>query len=456
MEANKGDAALSLSVNSSDLMLNQKQSSDDALVFSWTTGSNHGTNASINYRILIDKQGNNFDSAVSEELGSNTLVKKYTVSDLNNLLLTQLHVQPGTKTTIEAKILIDVTDHEELAEQSNVITVAVTPYDPVATTLYLIGDATPNGWSADNATAMTANTTEPGKFSWQGLLSVGDFKFITTLGQFLPSYNKGSDDSHLVYRTADTQPDEKFHISSPAVYTVSVSLLDSTIAISVADVPTYSRLWIVGDATPNGWNIDQPNEMRVDSSNLFLFRYNEILKAGEFKIPVSTGNWGTDYYMPLTNHPDLSETTTALVHGGSPDNKWLITNAGPYKITLDIQNLKIGIQPFTPYTHIWIVGDATPNGWDIDNPNVMTPDPNDPYVFTYTGHLNVGEFKFPLSTGNWGCDYFMPVIAGSTMGSSQMKFTPGGNPDNKWKITQAGNYKITINQLYETISIEML
>jgi hypothetical protein len=42
------------------------------------------------------------------------------------------------------------------------------------------------------------------------------------------------------------------------------------------------------------------------------------------------------------------------------------------------------------------------------------------------------------------------------MGSTQMKFIAGGNPDNKWKIMQAGDYKITINQLYETISIEKL
>ncbi len=35
-----------------------------------------------------------------------------------------------------------------------------------------------------------------------------------------------------------------------------------------------------------------------------------------------------------------------------------------------------------------------------------------------------------------------------------MKFVPGGSPDFKWKIPEAGNYTITINQLYETISIQ--
>src|SRR5690606_35958462 len=98
-----------------------------------------------------------------------------------------------------------------------------------------------------------------------------------------------------------------------------------------------------------------------------------------------------------------------------------------------------------------------PAGWNIDNPTPLAPDPLDPYVFTYTGPMTAGEFKFPLFTGNaWAGDYFMPEENGAGAGSTRMRFVPGGNPDFKWKLTEAGNYKITINQLYETISIEKL
>jgi hypothetical protein len=211
---------------------------------------------------------------------------------------------------------------------------------------------------------------------------------------------------------------------------------------------------MLGDAVPTGWNIDNPAEMRVDSSNLFVFTYNEVLSAGEFKIPVSTGNFGTDYYMPLVNHQPITETGVQWLAGGTPDLKWQITNPGAYKIRLDLQAMTMQIKPFTPYTQIWMVGDATPAGWNIDNPTALTPDPGNPNIFTYTGPLNAGEFKFPLATGNWACDYFMPVINGSGPGSTQMKFIASGSPDNKWKITEAGNYKVTINQLYETISIQ--
>ena len=33
------------------------------------------------------------------------------------------------------------------------------------------------------------------------------------------------------------------------------------------------------------------------------------------------------------------------------------------------------------YNRLWIVGDATPSGWDVDNPREMTIDPNNPFQF---------------------------------------------------------------------------
>ncbi|MEP6927105.1 MAG: hypothetical protein ABI834_05680, partial [Ginsengibacter sp.] len=58
-----------------------------------------------------------------------------------------------------------------------------------------------------------------------------------------------------------------------------------------------------------------------------------------------------------------------------------------------------------------------------------------------------------LTTGNWGCDYFMPEINHQNIGSTRAKFVPAGSPDNKWQITVPGNYKVTLNQLKETIDI---
>lgn len=449
-ELNKGNSPLALASDKAAIILNQREDANDAVILSWTTGTNGGTDASITYQLKVDKQGNNFNTAITEDL-ANSLSKKYTVGGLNNLLLSQWNFAPGVEAILEAKIIAKVANDAAPMDSSAVITIKATPYDPVSSTLYIIGDAAPNGWNAGAATALTSQGA--GKFSWEGNLYSGEFKFITELGQFLPSYNKGADNSKLVYRSADSEPDDKFNITTPGLYTISVNLLDLTASIEAATTPPYTRLWMLGDATPTGWNIDAPTEMRVDSSNLFVFGYNGLLSAGEFKIPTTTGNFSTDYYMPLVNHQAITETGVQLVPVGGADNKWKITTAGPYKIELNLQSMKMEIKPFVPYTQIWMVGDASPVGWNIDNPHPMTVDPANPYIFSYTGPMAVGEFKFPVETGNWGGDFFMPVMNGSGPGSTQMKFVPGGNPDNKWKIAVAGNYKITINQLYETISI---
>jgi hypothetical protein len=231
----------------------------------------------------------------------------------------------------------------------------------------------------------------------------------------------------------------------------------NAVTIKVTPAPTgpaYTKLWIVGDATPNGWDINNPNEMTPDPSNPFQFKYNEMLNAGEFKIPVAKGNWGTDFYMPPTNNPPLTGTAVKLTPGGNPDNKWRITTPGAYKILLNISSSPfIKIAPFTPFASLYMVGDATPAGWNIDNPTPMVKSATNPNEFTYTGNMNAGEFKIPTTTGNWGTDYFMPPVNHPAATNNQAVVIVGGNPDNKWQITSAGTYKITVNQLYETISI---
>ena len=234
----------------------------------------------------------------------------------------------------------------------------------------------------------------------------------------------------------------------------------NTVTIQVTPAATgaaYSELWVVGGAAPAGWNIDNPNPMKKDPTNPFQFKFNDVFTEGEFKIPTSTGNWGTDFFMPLENHPSLTSTGVQLVPGGNPDYKWYISTPGAYKILLNISAAPfIEIKPFTPFAKLYMVGDATPAGWNIDGPTPLTATPGNPYEFTYTGPMSAGEFKVPTSTGNWNGDFFMPVTNGEGVTSTDAIFVPGGQPDNKWKITEAGNYKIVLNQLKETISITKL
>jgi len=102
--------------------------------------------------------------------------------------------------------------------------------------------------------------------------------------------------------------------------------------------PAYSALWLVGDAVPAGWDIDNPTPMVVNPENLFEFTWEGELKAGQFKIPTETGEWGCNYYMPSVNGEEISVAVTVEhIEGGDPDNKWVVTESGAYKIVLNIR-----------------------------------------------------------------------------------------------------------------------
>lgn len=451
---------LALRTSDSSVILNEANANTTALTLSWTTGSNYKTGVAITYVLQLDKQGDNFSSPVTNNIGKATNTVSYSTSALNTLLTTYWNATPNTPFTLQARVYTILGDGTIKGDTSAAINISITPYLPVSKSLYIIGSATATGWDANAADSLTPDPNIPGEFHYTGTLTPGEFKFITIKGSFLPSYNMGADSAHLFYRTQDAQPDDKFGIATPQVYTIDVNLVSLTINISKAQAPLYSKLWIVGDATPNGWNIDAPNEMKVSPYNPYVFTYNEKLKAGEFKIPTATGNWGGDFYRPLTDHQPITDTMAALVLGSTnpPDNKWQIITAGAYKISLNIQYNSIHITPFTPYTALWMLGDATPNGWNDDAPTPMTATA-DPNVFVYNGPLTVGEFKIPVAIGNgFAGPYFRPAMNNPSINDSTAIFVPQGanqadRDDYKWKITDAGNYKVTINQLYETISI---
>ena len=84
----------------------------------------------------------------------------------------------------------------------------------------------PGGWSADDATEMTRKTMV--YLHGREKMTAGSFKFITTLGSFLPSYNKGTD-GKLVLRASADQPDESFTIEEEFNYIVEANLFTGVI-----------------------------------------------------------------------------------------------------------------------------------------------------------------------------------------------------------------------------------
>jgi hypothetical protein len=219
--------------------------------------------------------------------------------------------------------------------------------------------------------------------------------------------------------------------------------------------PPYSQLWIVGDATPKGWDIGNATPIVQDGNDPYLFTYTGILVAGEFKI-ATVKDFGGAFYRPLANHPALTETAVQ-VSSGDPDNKWQIAaaQAGNYKITLNLHTNTISIvntdPPKAPFSQLWLLGDATPGGWSLDAVTPLIVDASDSFIFTWTGPLVAGDFKIATAK-DFNAPFYRPTTNAPDPSATAVQLN-AGDPDNKWHITTASTYKITLNLHTNTISI---
>ena len=408
------------------------------------------------------------DSYVAVENAVQEYSWKKSVEELNDILRNHFGATAGENISLEARLTATVTERDE--KQVSTTAFSVTAYKPLTSTLYLIGSATPGGWSADDATEMTRK--DNGIFTWTGRLVAGEFKFITTLGSFLPSYNKGTD-GLLVLRSSDDQPDEPFVVEEDHNYIVEANLFTGVLTLTQTETlaPAYDQLYFVGNATDWGFV-----KMKQDVLDPYLFRFGkffEVGKGGEFKFGTSDGSW-ENMYKAKNADAAYTDTEVVFVKGFDPDNKWVLKDGEcgkAYKICMDIRSGKerMMMSEFTPYEMIYMVGDATPAGWTIGDATPMQTTDN-PYVFTWKGTLNAGELKFTCDKQeDWNGAWFMSAVAdkqptGETepmlfLDKSDEAFKAQyldvmvGGIDQKWKITTAGSYLITLNQLEETISI---
>ncbi len=459
---------LEMSASGEVIELDERKADSEALALNWTTGTNKGTGNAISYTLEIAPKDVDYSSGYKEELGRKAYSKTWTTKELNDLVKSEFHAQSGVKAVYKARVTATVAEYGDLSQESSV-EFSVTPYEPVSTTLYMIGDAAPNGWSADDATELTR--TSAGVFSWTGTLNEGEIKFITTSGQFWPAYVRdGLDASGKTLRYFSEQPsddlDLNFNIVETRGYRITADILNLTFTLEETDVnkPPYDAIYFVGD--PTEWSFVR---MTQDPVNPFVFRYGtEFTKGGEFKFGTSDGSW-ENMYKAVEENASINNTGVQFVKGFDPDPKWKIKDeeAGKaYKIAFDITPGKESMNciEFVPYPSLWLIGSAAPHGWSLDDAasddKCKLKAGDDKYILTWTGDLSTGEMKISCDLKReWDGCWFIPTSTNKPFNTAtdeiisfvDSKKEPG--VDRKWLIENAGNYTITVNQLKETITI---
>ena len=215
--------------------------------------------------------------------------------------------------------------------------------------LLIVGDGVWGGWSIDNSVVMLNTADAPDVFkATVNLKANSDFKFLTATDWGNLEYRAGDTGVTLTEGVAtplvtsdENSNDNKFQVSETANYEIVCDLAAKTIVVNKAayqdNALNHTALWLIGSATPGNWNIADGAMLTPKIGNPTVFAGTVDLVEGEMKIAVNsqTGYGQTFYQRDATND-------AKMVFGGD-DNKWNITQAGKYDVTVDVVNMSISI-----------------------------------------------------------------------------------------------------------------
>lgn len=211
--------------------------------------------------------------------------------------------------------------------------------------LLIIGDATPAGWSIDNALVMIQSPENPDIFTYTGYLKAdADFKFTsnTFYGDSDLEYRNASEDAYEVTTLVKGGDDRKFRVREAANYDIVCDLSNLSISVTKSEYQEnpirYNILYLIGGATVANWNLSQAVPMQQDANNPFILSVTTDLVSGTFKIATNCHvGYDQDFF-----HPEADDQTK-LTLDGTDDRQWQIEEEDSYIVKLNLLDQTISI-----------------------------------------------------------------------------------------------------------------
>ena len=350
--------APSLSASTTTVAATPADSSSRVISFSWTDPRHATKPSNYKYVLEIDSAGRNFSGAV-QRVTIGAFQDSLTAKELNDILL-GFGAAFNVPASIEARVISSYANNNERLI-SNTISITATPYlippkidPPSSGKLFLVGNATAGGWNnpvpvPTQEFARINTTTFVGVFDLSGgnqylVLPVNgswDNKYSVAMNT-IPGLENGGD---FGYNLPDNFPGP----ATSGWYKITMDFQAgrfSVVPYSGPQIP--SVLYIVGDATPGGWN----NPVPVPSQE--LTRLNSV--QWEITVPMDAnkqylllpvnGSWNDKYSVPLTGLPGLS--AGGWFGYNLPDNFPGPADAGNYKLEVNF-----GINDPTTTNRAW-------------------------------------------------------------------------------------------------------
>ncbi len=409
-------SAVTLTANKTSVVATAADSSTNVVTFNWTSPKYASDTSSYKFLLQFDSTGRNFSQASTVEVKGN-LTTFLTGRDLNNMLL-NYGFNLGTPYTLDIRVISSYSNNNERLT-SNTVKLTVTPF--AVPSVFITEKTAVSGNASTSANPSNTFSWNPSFIGYAGLvtysiqsdsagknfaspqeLAVGNTRYSKTLTQ-LEMNTTAMAENIAVGTTGKVEYRVKAVTAAGAIaYSNAVSVMVTVFS------PVPPNLYIVGDATPGGWNNPVPvPSQQFTKVDAFTFSITTTLTAGKSYVflPVN-GDWGSKYGGATDG--TAAGGGTLLKDGAVPgSNTPAPAVTGIYKIDVNFQTNKYAVTQVVVPANLYIVGDATPGGWN--NP-VPTPSQQffkiDNVSFGIIVNLTAGNsYLFLPLNGDWTNKY---------------------------------------------------
>ena len=297
-----------LSASTATIAAPASDSNKVVLTLNWTYPEYATDTSNIKYVVEIDSTGKNFSNSYSKEVVGD-LSTSFTAKELNEILLGKGYAF-NVPVDMDVRITSSYKNNNERLN-SNTLKIKMTPYKtppkvalPTSGKLFIVGNATQGDWNNPVPTpsqefARVDETTWAGIFQLNGgkeylLLPVNgswDNKF-SIANNTVSGVNNGGD---FGLNLSDNIPAP----SASGFYKITVDFQTGKFSVTpfTQQHGLPANLYIVGGATPGGWNNPVPEPaQKFTRINAAQFEITIQLKSGEkYLLLPENGNWGMKF-----------------------------------------------------------------------------------------------------------------------------------------------------------------
>ncbi|HQZ24028.1 MAG TPA: SusE domain-containing protein [Flavobacterium sp.] len=303
----------------SDIVLAPKDADKNiAVTLNWDNKSWYGIDTPLTYTLQMDTNDGEFVSPQEIAIASGNNIS-LTHADLNAKAFA-LKLAPEVASKIKVRLKANL-KYGAVPIYSNVSTLTVTPFStlilkyPMPAELYLQGDAVPSNWGTPVTDIQKMTQIDDHRFGIIIALTGGkNFAVITAASTWSDPAYVTLDANTIPQSTGNFEPRGSATnwggapIKSPAVsgvYQVILDFTTGTYSITPAELMTSpAELYIIGDATTNGWNAPG-NAQKFTKVDNNTFTITTTLKAGKYAFINANSTWSTPAYLGKTDSEPL-------------------------------------------------------------------------------------------------------------------------------------------------------